>query len=155
MLKKIYKLAPYGLLLIHLILAFAVCIYITCFTTSIGGDTLEHMHSSYLVHLGKIPYRDFFQHHNPLLWFLFSPLLGLFDKGITDNFISNFVLISALIASFLNFYYLYLITKRFLSNSLSGFIAASVAITPYVVLSIVQNYIENNIQWLNKTKKYI
>ena len=137
MLKKIYKLAPYGLLLIHLIIAFCVCIYISCFTSSIGGDTLEHMHTSYLVHLGKIPYRDFFQHHNPLLWFLFSPLVGLFDKGLSDTFITNFVLISALVASFLNFYYLFLITKRFLSNSLSGLIASAIAITPFVVLSIV------------------
>ncbi|MBR5598454.1 MAG: glycosyltransferase family 39 protein [Alphaproteobacteria bacterium] len=137
MLKKIYKIAPYWLLLIHLIIGFGVCVYITCFTSSTGGDTLEHMHSSYLVYSGKIPYRDFFQHHNPLLWFLYSPLLGLFDKGLSDTFITNFVLISALVASYLNLYYLFLITKRFLSNSLSGVIAAAIALTPYVVLSIV------------------
>lgn len=27
---------------------------------------------------GYIPYRDFFEHHHPLLWYLFSPILALF-----------------------------------------------------------------------------
>jgi hypothetical protein len=94
------------------------------------------MHSSYLVHINSIPYKDFFQHHNPLLWYLFAPILGLFDKGISDNFLTAFVISSAIIVSFLNYFYLYLITKRFLSTKLAGLIAASIAITPYVILSI-------------------
>ena len=137
MLNKIYQKLPFALLLIHLLIGYIVCTYICCFTTSIGGDTLEHIHSSYLVHLGDIPYKDFFQHHNPLLWYLFASLVGQFDNGLSDTFITNFVLISAITASYLNFYYLYLITKRFLSSSLGGLIAASIAITPYIVLSIV------------------
>ena len=128
---------PYVLLLVHLITSLAFCLYISCFTTTLIGDTLEHMHSSYLVHLNSIPYKDFFQHHNPLLWYLFAPILGLFDKGISDNFITSFVITCSVLVSFLNFYYLYLICKRFLNTTLGGLIAASIAITPYIVISIV------------------
>ncbi len=94
------------------------------------------MHSSYLVHINSIPYKDFFQHHNPLLWYLFAPILGLFDKGTSDNFITSFVISFAVLVSFLNYFYLYLITKRFLSTPIAGLIASSIAITPYIVLSI-------------------
>ena len=137
MLKKLYNKIPYALLLIHLITTLVFCLYVSCITTTLGGDTLEHMHSSYLVHLNSIPYKDFFQHHNPLLWYIFAPILGLFDKGLSDNFITSFVTSSAIIISFINYYYLYLISKRFLTNSLGGLIASSIAITPYMVLSII------------------
>ena len=43
-------------------------------------DTAEHIHSSWLVSIGKVPYRDFFQHHNPLLWYLFAPVTQLFYR---------------------------------------------------------------------------
>ena len=136
MLKQLYQKTPIFLLLLHLVLALFYCLYISCFTTTLGGDTIEHMHSSYLVHINSIPYKDFFQHHNPLLWYIFAPILGLFDIGITDNFITSFVISSAIIVSFLNYFYLYLITKRFFNSFLAGLISASTAITPYIVLSI-------------------
>lgn len=136
MLNKLYKTLPPYLLIIHLAIGLLFCLYISIFTTTLGGDTLEHMHSSYLVHLGKVPYLDFFQHHNPLLWFVFSPLLGLFDNGLSNNFITSFVLSASVLASFITYFYLYLITKNFISNSTAGLIASSVALTPYIVLSI-------------------
>lgn len=137
MLKTIYKKTPPILLLTHLVLALLFCLYVSIYTTSLGGDTIEHMHSSYLVHINSIPYKDFFQHHNPLLWYIFAPIMGLFDIGVTDNFLTAFVISSAIIVSFINYLYLFLITKKFLSNNLGGIIAASVAITPYIVLSII------------------
>ena len=137
MLKTIYQKTPPILLLTHLVLALLFCLYVSIYTTSLGGDTIEHMHSSYLVHINSIPYKDFFQHHNPLLWYIFAPIMGLFDIGVTDNFLTAFVISSAIIISFINFLYLFLITKKFLSNNLGGIIASSVAITPYIVLSII------------------
>ena len=41
-------------------------------------DHAEHLHSSWLVWQGKIPYRDFFEHHNPLMWYILAPIVGLF-----------------------------------------------------------------------------
>ena len=66
---------------IRIVSAILVLYYIgfmvwTIFYTETGnGDNVEHLHSTWLISQGKIPYKDFFQHHNPLLWFVFSPLL--------------------------------------------------------------------------------
>ncbi len=128
---------PSLLLLAHLAIGLMFCLYISWGTTTLGGDTLEHIHSSWLVFANFIPYKDFFQHHNPLLWYMFSPLVGLHAKGIDDNVITSMVTSAAIIVSFINYGYLYLITSRFLSTKLGGLIAASIALTPYIVLSII------------------
>jgi hypothetical protein len=54
-------------------------------------DTFEHIHSSWLVSTGAVPYRDFFQHHHPLLWYLFSPLTQLFYRNVNIIYIARFV----------------------------------------------------------------
>ena len=33
-------------------------------------DELEHLHAAGLVANGAVPYRDFFEHHGPLLWYV-------------------------------------------------------------------------------------
>ncbi len=45
------------------------------------GDVSEHLHASFRVYIGDIPYRDFFEHHHLLLWFLTAPLLGFMEKN--------------------------------------------------------------------------
>ena len=45
-------------------------------------DLVEHIHSAWLASTGKVPYRDFFQHHNPLLWYLAAPVTQLFYRDI-------------------------------------------------------------------------
>ena len=133
----LYKKLPIFILLFHLGINFAYCVYIACFTTTLGGDTLEHMHSSWLVYANFVPYKDFFQHHNPLLWYMFSPIVGLHAQNISDSFITSFVVLSSILVSYINFYYLYLIVSRFLSSKTSGILASSIALTPYVLLSII------------------
>ena len=135
--KDIYKKLPPILLLIHLVVGFLYCMYVTWYTDTLGGDTLEHIHSSWLVYANFIPYKDFFQHHNPLLWYIFAPFVGLHAKGLDSNIIVASTISSAIIISFVNYYYLYLITSRFFSTKLSGIISASIAYTPYMVLSII------------------
>jgi len=44
----------------------------------IDSDEIEHLHASWLISQGLLPYRDFFQHHNPTLWVLLSPILKIF-----------------------------------------------------------------------------
>ena len=41
-------------------------------------DEFEHLHASWLVWHNKVPYRDFFEHHHPLLWYLSAPIVGAF-----------------------------------------------------------------------------
>ena len=79
----------------------------------------------------------FFQHHNPLLWYLFAPFVGLHAYGLDDNVITSSVVTAAILASFLTYYYLYLIASRFLTGKRGGVIAAAIAFTPYVLVSVV------------------
>jgi 4-amino-4-deoxy-L-arabinose transferase-like glycosyltransferase len=52
-------------------------------------DELEHVHSAWYILQGKIPYLDFYQNHNPVLWFLIAPLILFFGKGTVILFISR------------------------------------------------------------------
>ena len=45
-------------------------------------DTIEHIRASLAVAFGLTPYVDFFEHHHPLLWYLFAPVAKLFYLNI-------------------------------------------------------------------------
>jgi len=45
-------------------------------------DEFEHIHSAWYVKTGRVPYSDFFQHHNPLLWYLMVPVLWVFGQTV-------------------------------------------------------------------------
>lgn len=135
--QALYRKFPPFCLLLHLGIGLAFCLYVACLTDSLGGDTLEHIHSSWLVYANFIPYQDFFQHHNPLLWYLFAPFVGLHAHGLDDNVITATVVSISILVAFVNYFYLYLLTSRFLSTKFAGLIAAAIAFTPYVVLSII------------------
>lgn len=51
-------------------------VYIYGITLKANGDNVEHLHTSWLIWQGYIPYKDFFQHHNPLTWYLSAPLVA-------------------------------------------------------------------------------
>ncbi len=44
-------------------------------------DEFQYGHAAWLVHQGQRPYVDFFDHHFPLIYQLFSPLFGLSGKA--------------------------------------------------------------------------
>lgn len=135
--KTVYQKFPLVFLLLHLFAGFLFCLYVAWCTDTLGGDTLEHIHSSWLVFANFTPYKDFFQHHNPLLWYLFSPFVGLHASGLDDVVITSSVVTFAIVASFLTYFYLYKITAHFLTDRQGGVIAAAIALTPYVLVSVV------------------
>jgi hypothetical protein len=49
----------------------------------LDADELEHVHATWLVLQGQVPFRDFFEHHHPLLWFTLAPVLGLIGESAT------------------------------------------------------------------------
>jgi hypothetical protein len=51
------------------------------------ADEFEHLHGSWMVHSGFLPYRDFWQNHTPLLYFVLAPLLSVFNDGIPLIFV--------------------------------------------------------------------
>jgi 4-amino-4-deoxy-L-arabinose transferase-like glycosyltransferase len=42
-------------------------------------DEFEHMRAAWFVWTGEVPYRDFFEHHTPLIYFLLAPFFRFLD----------------------------------------------------------------------------
>lgn len=49
-------------------------------------DEAEHLHAAWNIAQGQIPFRDFFEHHPPVLWYLLAPLTAGRDR-ITPGFV--------------------------------------------------------------------
>ena len=49
-----------------------ILVFLIKFLLPIGTDESEHLHFSYLVSEYYVPFKDFYQHHLPLIWDLFS-----------------------------------------------------------------------------------
>lgn len=81
-------------ILIYLLLftSFLFIVFM-CFTFSFQGDEGEHIYNSYRVFNGAIPYKDFFEHHNPVLWFAFSPIFFFFENSIMVYYVARFFML--------------------------------------------------------------
>jgi len=47
----------------------------------VDSDEVEHLHVSWLVAQGLTPYRDFWQNHSPLFWYLLAPAVAAFQSA--------------------------------------------------------------------------
>ena len=45
-------------------------------------DDWEHLASAWFIYNGFIPYQDFFQHHNPALWYLLAPVFYFLENPL-------------------------------------------------------------------------
>ncbi|MBR5599315.1 MAG: hypothetical protein IKW39_04665 [Alphaproteobacteria bacterium] len=70
-------------------------VYTYGFLIKSNGDNIEHIHTSWLIWQKNIPYRDFFQHHNPLIWYMFSPIVAFFINDVKIFFIFNVISVVA------------------------------------------------------------
>jgi hypothetical protein len=67
---------------------FAILVVLALLTLSLAvnrafsDDEIEHIHASWYVQNGQVPYRDFFEHHHPLFWFLLAPLIALCGQDL-------------------------------------------------------------------------
>lgn len=48
---------------------------VSAFTAGFGADEREHIHAIFMILDGRVPYRDFFEHHHPLFWYLLQPFV--------------------------------------------------------------------------------
>lgn len=87
----------------------------------LAQDHSEHLHAAWLIWQGEVPYRDFFEHHNPLLWYLLAPIMPLFYQNALILYFSRFL--NALIFC-LMFWGIYRISKDFLKLSRGAFYLA-------------------------------
>ena len=112
-----------------LIYAFGFALWTIFFTETGNGDNVEHLHATWLVANGKVPYRDFFQHHNPLLWYLFAPVVYLFTDTLTLLDVAHAL---GVIGGILTFFVVYKICRRFFDVSvLSALTSLLILCPPY------------------------
>lgn len=96
-----------------------------------NGDNVEHLHTSWLIWQGYIPYKDFFQHHNPLTWYLSAPLVaGLIDN---EHIFSIFNIIGVVALCFIAYVLAKTLVLNGNSRSSSLFLAA-VIISSFSIL---------------------
>lgn len=121
------------LLSAYLLFCAGLLFWVVIYSGSGDGDTLEHVHSSWLVYQGKIPYKDFFQHHNPLLWYLGAPLVGVYQYSLRAVDAVNMLTVSV---TLLMMFYVYRLHKDFLTNSFYGLIATCFCALPHEALYV-------------------
>ena len=121
------KFGAFGALGVYLVSVSIMYVMMTAHVPTQNGDNIEHIHSSFLIMQGLVPYRDFFQHHNPLMWYLFAPLTALFAYNAT---ITEVVCLISFLVFLKSLVYVYRINAEFLSNKLWGVVAAAAIATP-------------------------
>lgn len=113
-------------LLICFILGFMI--WTILYTETGNGDNVEHIHSTWLVSNGKIPYRDFFQHHNPLLWYVFAPFIGFVSNQVLLLDIAHAI---GMLAGVVTFFYVYKISTTFFANKIASVLSLLTLCPPY------------------------
>lgn len=48
-------------------------------------DEFQHLHAAWYVSQGFLPFRDFFEHHMPLIYLVIAPLYSFFDVGSNSD----------------------------------------------------------------------
>lgn len=81
-------------------------------------DEFEHLHASWLVFEGKLPYKDFFEHHNPLLWYISAPIVGAFYDNVIIFYVMRAI---SFVISFITVFYLYKLAM-FWANKVCGWL---------------------------------
>ncbi|MBR6411883.1 MAG: glycosyltransferase family 39 protein [Alphaproteobacteria bacterium] len=57
------------------------------YSGGVSSDDFEHLSSAWWIYNGYEPYRDFFQHHNPLFWYLIQPFFSLVNHPLEAFFL--------------------------------------------------------------------
>ena len=63
-------------------------------TVSINPDEFWHLHTAWCLSRGLIPYRDFFEHHTPWLYFLLAPLFPYYRTDTDPNAAISFIFLA-------------------------------------------------------------
>ena len=93
MINKFTTLSPkfrifYGIVLVLIGLSLLIRGYLLA-NMWLGTDETQHLHATWAVTQGQLPYRDFWENHTPLLYYCLSPLILLLDEGVEIIFIAR------------------------------------------------------------------
>ena len=129
-----FKYVPISLAFLYLLVIAVFYALLTAYSPTQNGDNIEHIHSSFMVASGLVPYRDFFQHHNPLLWYLFAPFTKLFAYNST---ISEVACLISLLFFLKSLVYVYRIISEFLADKLWGVLGTVIVATPSAKINAI------------------
>ncbi len=83
-------------------------------------DDIEHLRAAYFITLGDMPYRDFFEHHHPLLWYILAPMITIIPHNtVLAVYIGRIICFGV---SLLTGYYIYKIEKKFIGGKICALI---------------------------------
>lgn len=71
----------YLFILLALLTLLVLLMVLAALNLEFNMDEVEHLHSAWYIQQQYLPYRDYFQHHHPLLWFLSVPLISIFGQS--------------------------------------------------------------------------
>lgn len=127
--KTIVPVVALGLLAFYI--GFAV--WTIFFTETANGDNVEHIHSTWLIAYGNVPYRDFFQHHNPLVWYIFAPFVRFFGAylGTHQLVLLNIAHAVGICAGVITFGVAYRMSAKFFASRLSSLLSLLVVCPPF------------------------
>ncbi|MBN2139033.1 MAG: glycosyltransferase family 39 protein [Sedimentisphaerales bacterium] len=108
----------YSLLLIAALLT--LLLLLKSMNERFNVDEFEHIHSAWYVKNGQTPYRDFFQHHNPLLWYFMAPFLWVFGDTVRSIVVFRFL---TLVFTLGIGYMAYLLSRVLTNSKEAGLIA--------------------------------
>jgi hypothetical protein len=63
-------------------------------TVEFNPDEFWHLHSAWCLSTGLIPYRDFFEHHTPWLYFLLAPIFRFYRVDVDPNAAVAFIFLA-------------------------------------------------------------
>ena len=117
---------PYFWFLLVSLVGLLGFVSIISLNTGLNHDELEHVHSAWYVANGFLPYGDFFQNHNPLIWYICAPLLGFLGETAASilamRVICLFFMLGSLAVSLL-------ITRRLTSSLPAGIVSLLLLLT--------------------------
>lgn len=86
-----------GALLVALLLVHA-------WFSKFDRDEIEHLHAAWLVSAGQIPFVDFLEQHNPVLWYVLAPLLRFMNNELSVIFVVRALQLTLLTCTLVVFY---------------------------------------------------
>lgn len=133
-LMKIKMFWPDGLLFADLLVLFCLVGVACIYEIWPEGDPLEHIYASYRVALGDVPYRDFFEHHHGLLWYIAAPIVRLMARNTAVYEVLNYL--TFLFFSY-GLYFVYRTIRDFIGGRTAGLIAIVFLLVPNIFVYYV------------------
>jgi len=70
----------------------------------LGSDEVSHLHSAWAIAQGQVPYRDFWQMHPPLLYYLMAPVFALMGEDLRIIYVGRGLMLLCILLILLQLY---------------------------------------------------